>query len=75
MNRTYAVGRFLAGAARKKSSETQTIHRKCVSPDQFRANQLRHQLTCFLQSVETVVNAPVSQKFLMAAHFHNFPLI
>jgi len=30
--RTYAVGRFLAGAAREKSSEIQTIHRKCVSP-------------------------------------------
>jgi len=30
-NRTYAVGRFLAGAAREKSSEIQKIHRDCVS--------------------------------------------
>jgi len=30
--RTYTVGRFLAGAAREKSSKTQKIHRKCVSP-------------------------------------------
>ena len=29
---TYAVGRFLAGAVREKSSEIQTVHRKCVSP-------------------------------------------
>ena len=33
--RTYAVGRFLAGCAREKSSEIQKIHRKCVSPELF----------------------------------------
>ncbi len=31
--RTYAVGGFLASAAREKSPEIQTIQRKCVSPD------------------------------------------
>jgi len=46
--RTYAVGGFLAGCAREKSAEIQTIHRKCVGHEALRFEVL---LGLFLKAV------------------------